>query len=184
VKEIFDDYVNNSFGSEVQAEIKFKQFEYNYRKYFPDNRHAKLLDIGIGRGEMLTCMKNWGYCDYFGIDISPSTVKFCKSMGLNCSLVADSNAFLLEHPGQYDVITLIDVLEHISKCEVVSFVKALNSALKFGGILIIQVPNSQAPDAQLHRYNDITHEVGYIEHSLSQVLITAKFNDFSFHGFE
>jgi 2-polyprenyl-3-methyl-5-hydroxy-6-metoxy-1,4-benzoquinol methylase len=184
MKEIFDDYVNNSFGSETQAEFKIKQFEYNYRKYFPENLKAKVLDIGIGRGEMLTCMKKWGYQDYLGIDISPSTVSFCKSLKLNCELVDDSQHYLIEHEKQFSVITLLDVLEHIKKEEVVSFLKALRGALKPDGVLIIQIPNSQSPDFQLHRYNDITHEVGYIEHSLAQVLIAAGFQRFCFTGFE
>jgi 2-polyprenyl-3-methyl-5-hydroxy-6-metoxy-1,4-benzoquinol methylase len=184
MKEIFDDYVNNSFGSEEQAEFKFKQFEYNYKKYFPEDRNAKVLDIGIGRGEMLTCMKNWGYLKYLGIDISPSTVKFCKSLRLNCELVDDSQQYLLEQEEQFSVITLIDVLEHIKKENVVVYLKALRSALKPDGVLIIQVPNSQSPDFQLHRYNDITHEVGYIEHSLAQVLIAAGFQKMYFTGFE
>lgn len=184
MKEIFDDYVNNSFGAEVQAEFKFKQFEHNYRKYFPANRGGKVLDVGIGRGEMLTCMRNWGYDDYLGIDISPSTVKFCASLGLNCQQVEDSEKFLLNHTSQFDVVTLLDVLEHIKKDKIVSFLQALRASLRPGGVLIIQVPNSQAPDGQLHRYNDITHEVGYIEHSLAQVLEAASFRKFHFLGFE
>lgn len=55
---------------------------------------------------------------------------------------------------------------------------------KDGGLLIIQTPNLQAPDGQLHRYNDFTHEVGYIEHSLQQVLMVAGFKDIKFGGFE
>ena len=52
------------------------------------------------------------------------------------------------------------------------------------GKLIIHVPNLQAPDGQLHRYNDFTHEVGFIEHSLGQVLLAAGFTKFQFFGFE
>jgi hypothetical protein len=42
----------------------------------------------------------------------------------------------------------------------------------------------QAPDSPLYRYNDITHEVGYVEHSFQQVLIASGFSDISLHGFE
>lgn len=184
MKQIFDDYVNNSFGAEEQATRKFSQFKYNYRDFFPDNRDAKVLDIGVGRGEMLTCMRDWGYKNYTGIDISPSTIKFCAALGLNCIQVEDSEHFLLENAGQFDVITLLDVLEHIKKEKVIAFLQALRAALKPGGVLIIQLPNLQAPEGYLHRYNDITHEVGYIEHSLAQVLIAAGFEKFTFRGFE
>jgi SAM-dependent methyltransferase len=143
-----------------------------------------VLDIGIGRGEMLSCMKHWGYENYTGIDISPSTVEFCTSLELNCVEVSDTAAWLDENKNRFCVITLLDVLEHIPKNEVISFLKSAREALRSDGILILQVPNLQTPDGQLHRYNDFTHETGFIEHSLSQVLLTAGFKKFDFYGFE
>ena len=184
MQEIFDSYVENSFGEEKQAVFKFKQFEINYKEYFPVNQDARVLDIGIGRGEMLSCYEKWGYKNYLGIDISPSTVKFCKSIGLNCDLVEDSGRYLKDNQNTFELITLIDVLEHIPREYVVSFLKDVKNALKDDGIFIIQVPNLQAPDGQLHMYNDVTHMMGYIEHSLQQVLITAGFTKFHFQGFE
>lgn len=184
MKDIFDSYVENAFDGYEQATFKFKQFEYNYKKYFPVDRNAKILDIGIGRGEMLTCMKQWGYSDYLGVDISPSTVKFCRSLELNCELLEDTSSWLHKNNNTFEFITVLDVLEHVKKDEVIPFVKALRAALKDGGTLIIQVPNMQSPDSQLHRYNDITHEIGFVEHSLHQVLVTAGFTIIDFFGFE
>ena len=184
MKEIFDTYVDNSFGEYTQADFKFKQFEVNYKKYFPENINSRLLDIGVGRGEMLSCMKSWGYQNYYGIDISPSTIDFCKSIDLNCELVEDTAGWLLAKKEKYDLITLLDVIEHIPRAEIFRFLKAVKGALKTNGVLIIQTPNLQAPDGQLHRYNDFTHEFGYIEHSLAQVLLASGFKKFNFIGFE
>lgn len=184
MKDIFDTYIENAFGEHKQAEFKFGQFEYNYRKFFPGNSSSKLLDIGIGRGEMLYCMKDWGYTDYLGVDISPSTVDFCTSLGLNCTLVEDTNHWLSSKRNCFDVITMLDVLEHFKKEEVIPTLKSLYAATAPKGIIIIQLPNLQAPDAQLHRYNDFTHETGFTEHSLSQVLSAAGIRNFHFHGFE
>jgi ATP-dependent DNA helicase RecG len=36
MKEIFDNYVETSFDGLEQAEFKFNQFEFNYKKFFPD----------------------------------------------------------------------------------------------------------------------------------------------------
>lgn len=184
MKQILDRYIETTFGERTQAVPKFAQFAYNYRRFFPDAREARILDIGIGRGEMLSCMKSWGYTDYHGIDISPETVAFCKELGLRCEVVEDTVVWLDNHQGVFDVITLLDVLEHIKKDETVMFLTALKRALKPGGVLIIQTPNLQAPDGQLHRYNDFTHEFGYTEPSLKQVLVAAGFSIFTFHGFE
>ncbi len=184
MKEIFDTYVDNAFGAYEQANFKFRQFEKNYRRYFPADKMAKLLDIGVGRGEMLTCMKEWGYSNYQGIDISSSTVNYCRSLGLNCHLIDDVCTWLHQNADNFSLITILDVLEHISKDQIIAYLKAIRTALRKGGILIIQVPNLQAPDGQLHRYNDFTHEVGYIEHSLHQVLVASGFKDIQMKGFE
>lgn len=184
MKEIFDNYIRDSFRSYEQATFKFDQFGFNYRKYFPPDKGSFLLDIGIGRGEMLSLMKRWGYENHLGIDISPDAVQYCQSLGLNCLLVEDSTQWLETNPGQFSLITLLDVLEHVPKGNSIPFLKALRCSLADDGNAIIQVPNLQAPDGQLHRYHDFTHEVGFVEDSLHQVLLAADFRNISFHGFE
>lgn len=185
MKEIFDTYITNCFGKYEQSLYKIKQFAFNYKKYFElKNKQIKILDIGIGRGEMLSCCKEWGYYNYKGIDISPDTINFCLSLGLNCQLIDNLVEWLTKHSEEFEIITMLDVLEHIKKDEIIPLLKTLKRSLTINGTLIIQTPNMQAPDAQLHRYNDITHEVGFSEHSLSQVLLAANFNNFHFYGFE
>jgi len=184
MKEILNNYVEHSFGELKQAEFKFKQFEYNYKKYFPEDKNAFVLDVGIGSGEMLSCMKKWGYVNYLGIDVSSSTVNFCKSQDLNCLLVQNATEWLNNHKEKFSLITVIDVLEHIPKQETILFLKAIKERMKKRGILLLQVPNLQAPDGQLHRYNDFTHEIGYVEHSLQQVIMAAGFDNVKFYGFE
>lgn len=175
MKEIFDNYIETTFGTFQQACFKFKQFDTNYRRFFPTDRDAAVLDIGIGRGEMLSCMKDWGYGEYQGVDISPSTVNFCQSLGLKCQLVDDTVKWLQGHNRTFAMVTLLDVLEHIRKEQTVPFLRTIYDALAEGGVLLVQVPNLQAPDGQLEQYNDFTHESGFIEHSLLQVLLAAGF---------
>lgn len=184
MSEIFDNYLSNAFDDEKQAGFKITQFEFNYRRFFPQDKSSSILDIGIGRGEMLTCAKKWGYSHYLGLDISPSIVNFCSKLDLNCELTDNTTNWLKQNENSFDLITLLDVLEHVPKSETIEFLKALYNSLKPNGVIIIQTPNLQAVDGQLHRYNDFTHEFGYIEHSLKQVLVTAGFAKMSFHGFE
>ncbi len=182
MKELFDNYIENSFDDPRQAEFKISHFEHNYRQYFPASP-ARVLDIGIGRGEMLSLMKKWEM-EYEGVDISPSTVNFCRSLGLNCELTENTAEWLRQHPGRYDVITALDVIEHLPGDSLMELLKAIRKSLAPGGKAIFQVPNLQSPSACLHHFNDITHVHGFVEHSLTQVLIAAGFSDFVFHGFE
>jgi len=183
MKEIFDKYIETSFDGFAQAEFKFKQFEYNYKKYFSPVPSSKILDIGVGRGEMLSCMRDWGYA-YHGIDISESTIKYCKSRKLNCEIVRDTAEWLTDNQVKYDLITCLDVVEHVPRDKVIDFLSAIHSNLSDGGKAIIQVPNLQSPYGYLHHFNDFTHVSGFVEHSLAQVLIASGFTRFTFSGFE
>jgi 2-polyprenyl-3-methyl-5-hydroxy-6-metoxy-1,4-benzoquinol methylase len=189
MKEIFDRYLDFSFDGKKpslpkQDLLKMRLFELNYKQYFPSDKNAFLLDVGIGKGEMLSCMRAWGFQNYLGIDISDSTVQFCRSQGLPCERAESTEKWILEKKDKFFLITLLDVLEHLKKEEGLSLLKALKAALQKEGLLIIQVPNFQAPDNAILRYGDITHEVGYTEHSLQQMLLAAGFEKFDFFGLE
>jgi len=182
MKEVFDNYIQHSFDEPQQADFKIAQFAYNYRSHFP-GKSKKALDIGIGRGEMLTCMKNWGM-DYEGVDISPSTVNFCQKLGLNCVTTSDTAAWLQERTAVYDIITALDVIEHIPREDLIAFLQTVNTSLKPNGKAVFQVPNLQSPEGYLHHFNDITHASGFVEHSLHQVLLAADFKNIKYFGFE
>ena len=185
MNEVLDNYIDTSFDSDyLQCKPKFAIYEANYRCYFPADLQARILDIGIGRGEMLSSVKMWGYSNSQGIDISPQVINHCKKLELPCCLVTDTDGWLREHLNEFSLITMLDVLEHIPKRRLVATLAAARKSLVEDGILIIQVPNLQSPDGYLHRYNDITHEVGFLEHSLEQVLRSAGFRNYLLQGLE
>lgn len=183
MKEIFDNYIETSFDGREQVPFKLSQFNNNYRTWFPNDKSKSVLDIGIGRGEMLTCMRNWGYA-YQGVDISPSTVRFCQALGLNCLVVEDTQSWLVENQGKFSLVTCLDVLEHVPRNQTIGFLKAIRASLTSDGQAIIQVPNLQSPFGYLHHFNDFTHVSGFVEHSLAQVLLAAGFKEMVFYGYE
>lgn len=183
MKEIFDKYVETSFDGREQAVFKFAQFNNNYRIFFPEDKSKLVLDIGVGRGEMMVCMRDWGY-NYQGVDISPSTVGFCQMLGLNCAVVDDTESWLSKNQGKFSLITCLDVLEHVPRAQTIGFLKAIRASLVEDGKAIIQVPNLQSPFGYLHHFNDFTHVSGFVEHSLAQVLLAAGFQEMKFYGFE
>lgn len=185
MNEIFDGYIENNFGEQKQCPVKKAQFHYNYKNFFPDvQQNPKCLDIGIGRGEMLSCLLEWGMTDVHGVDISPSVIHFCRSLNLPCELVADTGKYLHDHKGEFDYVTLLDVLEHITPQETLNFLRLIQLALKPGGRIIIQVPNMQAVDSNVYYYGDFTHCAGFTEHSLIQIFTTLKFSKYNIYPYE
>lgn len=187
MKEIFDTYIDIAFDPNAQDymdKIKRLWHRYNFLPFFPTDKEAKVLDIGPGRGEMLSTMKEFGYTNIMSVDISPSVVEYCRAKGYQCELAESTEQWLSMHKNEFELITLLDVLEHIPKDRLIRFVKACYDALTETGRIIIEVPNLQSPEGFLHRYNDITHEVGFVEHTLGQVLMTVGFKEYRFYPFE
>jgi 2-polyprenyl-3-methyl-5-hydroxy-6-metoxy-1,4-benzoquinol methylase len=180
--DIYNDYINIGLGAGKQTEAKIRQFETNYKRYFPADKSVAVLDIGPGKGEMLTCLKNLGYSRIQAVDISASVVEYVQGLGFEGHVANDLPTFLSGK--KYGLITLCDVVEHIPKNQIVGIMVAVRDALTEGGTLIVQVPNMQSITANLFLYDDFTHETGYTERSLLQMLRLAGFTEAECRGFD
>src|SRR5262249_48715113 len=83
--------------------------------------------------------------------------------------------FLRKRPGQFDLLTGIDIVEHFTKDEVLDFLDACHAALRPGGRLVLQTPNGESPFAGAVRYGDFTHETCFTPTLLRQLLELAGF---------
>lgn len=148
----------------------------NFVRYLPRDPQARILDLGPGRGEFLHLLRQLGYQQSLGIDISPEVVEHCNAlMPQSAQLVTDTNLYLRTLNRSVDAICASHMLEHIPKHELIPLLEAIRQALKPHGKLIIEVPNGDAPLANITRYGDFTHEIAYTERSLRQVLTIAGF---------
>lgn len=143
----------------------------------PRNRNVRILDVGCGTGFLLHALRCAGYGNCQGVDVDRSQVEVAKSRSLPVDQVAADSvgAWLLERPGLFDVIFLMDVLEHVPKAGQIGLLRAIYRALRPGGRLICQVPNAMWPLACVNRYVDWTHECLFTLESLSFVLEGAGF---------
>lgn len=184
-KDIFEHYLNVNSGDYKQSEDKIKLFKYNYAKYFPTDKDARLLDIGPGCGEMLTLWNQSGYKNIVAVDISREVVEHCKERGLDeVTLIAGLCDFLKGEKEAYDFITMIEVIEHIKKDEILEVCNSIRRSLKPKGRVIIETPNMGAIFGSLLRYYDFTHEMGFTSHSLLYLMETVGFNQIEIKGFE
>jgi SAM-dependent methyltransferase len=180
--DIYENYINIGLGAGPQTVAKIRQFEKNYKRFFPADKEDGILDIGPGKGEMLTCLKELGYTNLQAVDISASVVHYIKDLGFNGFVANDLPTFL---KGQkYSLVTMCDVVEHIPKNQIVEILTAVRKALTEDGILIVQVPNMQSITANIFLYDDFTHETGYTERSLAQMLKLAGFSSVECYGFD
>lgn len=98
---------------------------------------GRLLDVGIGRGELLTAAAEAGwYCE--GIEPSATFAEYVsKKTGTKIwqQSIEDTNL----DPSSFDVVILAAVLEHLYDPDVV--LSKISDVLRPGGLLYIDVPN-------------------------------------------
>lgn len=184
MNNLFEEYIRITFDGDRFSDVKVEQFILNYSRFFPLDRDAPILDIGPGRGEMLIALARLGFLDVSAIDISEEVIERCRPLATQVVLIEDATRYLQGNEKSYSLITVLDVLEHMQKKEVVRFLSELRRNTRTDGKVIIQVPNMGGIFPSLHRYNDFTHEVCFNDHSLRQVLLAVGFKKIDFFPFE
>jgi 2-polyprenyl-3-methyl-5-hydroxy-6-metoxy-1,4-benzoquinol methylase len=112
-----------------------------------------LLDVGCGDGKLIQILSGiYGHKKFCGIDYSEIAIKwaklFCTSPNVEF-ITADIISGFKEN-GYYDVLTLIDVIEHIPPDELDCFLSAVMKHLKSKGVLICTVPSVNLPVSRKH----------------------------------
>jgi SAM-dependent methyltransferase len=149
---------------------------YASRAYLPhlammDRGAAAVLEIGCSKGLLLSILHELGFRNLTGVDLSPGDIAEGQREYPHLSLVcADALEYLRERPTQFDAIILKAVLEHIPKSGVLPFLSAIREGIRPGGIALIDVPNMDWLFAGHERYMDFTHEVGFTQESLPQIM--------------
>ncbi len=190
-RKIFDNYLTNhysncektDFSDENQVVTLLKKnkipLEYNLGRLFKTkiSKERAILDLGCGYGSFLFFLQAHGYKNVTGVDISTEEIVVCKKLFRSYKFVqADIYKYLLSEKEKFDVIYLSHVLEHIKKENLFGFLEEVRNRLVDGGTIIIVVPNCAAYfNSTAGRYGDITHEIGFTNLSLRQVLVVAGF---------
>jgi 2-polyprenyl-3-methyl-5-hydroxy-6-metoxy-1,4-benzoquinol methylase len=159
-------------------------YDWNYKDLLPADKNAKILDLGCGLGQFLYWLKAQGYSNFLGVDVSREMLELCrKNVTDKLAKINSINEFLRDKNGTYDLIALNDVIEHLPKNEIIEDLEIIKAALKPGGRLIIKTNNLAAITGVRLRYADFTHEVGFTEYSLKQVLLLVGFSSIEIKPF-
>ena len=184
---IYESYLTDHLNGTINTRSRFnkkKWIEANYSKIFPKDIKANILEIVPGHGELLELLiKDKHYENVMGVDLSDEVANLCNEIMPNSTKkIEDTVAYLNNNADKYDVIFMLQVLEHIPKDVVKEFLISLRNALRSGGVAVIEVPNIENNIVGVGSYfSDFTHEVPYTSESLCYVLRSAKFTEISIH---
>lgn len=127
-----------------ESELKYCKFDPSHMgKYSVHSMCVKLtgknkrvLEIGCATGYISERLKAQG-CYVVGVEIDKNAAKIAKEI---CDKVIEGDIETIElPPDKFDVITCIDVLEHLKNPKAV--LEKVTYNLKENGIIIISVPN-------------------------------------------
>jgi SAM-dependent methyltransferase len=97
-------------------------------------------------------------------------VALAAGLGVSNVEQADMVDYLSLHNKDVDLIIAVDVLEHVTKTDLLNLLDRIAQTLKSHGRLIIQTANGEGPFAGRYRYGDLTHELAFTSRSIAQAL--------------
>jgi 2-polyprenyl-3-methyl-5-hydroxy-6-metoxy-1,4-benzoquinol methylase len=119
-------------------------------EWVSESVNSSILDVGCGDGRFINMLASRLPESYMlGIDISEKAISFAQSFRVN-----ENAQFKVENieslTGKYDIVTLIEVLEHIPDDYEDSFLQEVYKRVNQGGDLIISVPSKNRPLQEKH----------------------------------
>ena len=170
---LYESYASQHAGR-GSAEATAMAYRRHIRPFLPPPSAGPVIDIGCGSGQLVRCLLADGY-DASGMDISLEQVALAHAAGLPQVQHGNYRDLLREQPGRVAAVTATDLLEHLTKPEVLDAFDAVATALAPGGKFVGRVPNAVSPFGGHIRYSDFTHETWYTQVSVRQLAAAAGF---------
>ena len=121
-------------------------------------KNEPVVDLGCGAGELLLAFQRLGFTNLSGCDLSAEQVAVCRQ---NFPAVAEADLFSyleLKADNSLRVVTMFDVLEHLTRQQAFDLMPVIYRKLQPGGLFIAHLPNGLSPFLGHVYWGDITHE--------------------------
>jgi 2-polyprenyl-3-methyl-5-hydroxy-6-metoxy-1,4-benzoquinol methylase len=175
--EPFDSFWEAPRDVEKGYKSFFQFYKCNYLKHLPSNKEASILVISCGPGYFVNLLNREGYHNVLGIDSMAEKVEPAKARGLNCT-VEEAFSFLEKNTAAYDVIFCEQELNHLTKAEILIFLKLCRQSLRRNGTLIVHVLNGANPITGAEALaQNFDHYNTFTEYTLRQVLEYSHFSE-------
>lgn len=111
---------------------------------------SSVLDVGCGDGKMLYELAHHSSIkDLHGIDLSERAIYFAKAFNYGNRCIFESRD-IGSVVSTYDIVTVVEVMEHIPDTEIKDVVNNIFKCVKPGGRVVVSVPSVNFPVAKKH----------------------------------
>src|SRR5256714_499223 len=137
---------------------------------------APVLDIGCGRGELLSLLREAGV-EARGIDADADMVAFARGEELDVEQ-ADAVAYLERlADGSLGGVFMAQVVEHLPPPALGRALALAAAKLRPGGLLVAETVNPLSPAALCHYFADLTHSQPLVPETLELLARQAGFTE-------
>ena len=174
----FSKYEDNQtpMGGDTSLDVERLTRTAEYITHVLPDKRVRILDVGCANGTMLGALKQLGYVNLCGVDLSPVCVESTKRR-YDIKAHVGSLSNLPRGIGEFDFVILSHVLEHVKELrQALYHVRELQPA---PGYLYVEVPDaSRYADFVFSPFQDFnTEHINHFSlHSLTNLLCVCGFN--------
>lgn len=175
IEDQYDEHYSDAIALGFRSEGKDRHASRTLRRiemYMP--RGGSVLDVGCADGAFLSVVRKHGWKGS-GVEKQEKSALAARARGLT---VYGPSIGDLPNGVHFDVITLLDVIEHVRDPR--PFLKRLSEVLSSGGILYLETPNLDSVYRRMCGRNwmgfILHHEILYSARALTRVLVESGFH--------
>ena len=142
----FDSAVSASRARILQWAVEYLVYMRRVVDLVAERAPQSVLDVGCGDGRFLGLLPT-SIARRVGVDLSERAISFARAFHPEIEFHARDAGELNE---QFDIVTAIEVLEHVPEPHVAGFLNTLAERTRPGGTLMIVVPTVNAPVPMKH----------------------------------
>jgi 2-polyprenyl-3-methyl-5-hydroxy-6-metoxy-1,4-benzoquinol methylase len=179
-KHFYERYTQaqSRFGSKDEAlqRISAEQVMLNKAvgSFLPQSKHARVVDLGCGYGAFMMMLRDAGYSNLRGIDISPEQVNLAHDLGASMVELGTLESAINEE-SCVSLVTMFDVIEHLTRSEAISVLQGIHGMLDEGGTLLLRTPNVDATLGTVLSFGDLTHEMHLNKYSALELFASLNY---------
>lgn len=155
------------------------RIELNFGNIFSSiPKNSLILDVACGVGYLEHYLLKKGFTTIHAVDLSEEQIDVAKEKLREYGLDYNDKVRLevvdvfehLRKANKYDVIVMLDILDHLTKDKVIELLHLAHGTIRNGGFLILRVTNADNPTFPHFFYRDFTHETPFTLSSIQQCL--------------
>jgi len=149
----YGDHLENNKQQYFEDRLKkvsiFKKILFFYIKT-KFSLNAKVLDFGSGAGFFIKSIENAGFANSYAVEISDKL----KNIAINKLKVSNQYCNINEINEKFDVIAMLDVIEHLPIDIIKATMEDIVDHMKKGGVLLGTTPNFRSLNIKLFKDKD------------------------------